>query len=52
MENGTLAPMTASFFTADRLIGSVLLSFLRRTIPSSAASSASWTWLMPIAGSV
>ena len=46
------APMTAIFCIVVRLIGSVLLSFLSRTIPSSAACSASWMWLMPMAGSV
>ena len=35
-----------------RLSGSVLPSVLSRTIPSSAASSASWVWLTPMFGSV
>ena len=52
MENETVAPMTAIFFTIVRSSGSVLLSFFKRTIPSSAATSASWMWLMPMAGSI
>src|SRR5580698_170573 len=44
--------MTAILWIAVRLRGSVLLSFLSRTIPSSAACSASWVWLTPMFGSV